>query len=149
MRVSNKPIPLEREERESRSAEPYDRVHTGADTPVLILRTKFLKSAIVGSPSFLKFLSTSSASSTRMKYQLEKFFLKRKLLESARKRSSMNLHAASKTMGVSIVDDKRCRLSSMFTWKCHGRGRQGRTHKFLQRTSKYISTLSDSRADGA
>ena len=39
MRVSNKSIPLEREEREGRSAEPYDRVHTGADTPVLILRT--------------------------------------------------------------------------------------------------------------
>ena len=38
MRVSNKSIPLEREEREGRSAEPYDRVHTGADTPVLILR---------------------------------------------------------------------------------------------------------------
>ena len=61
----------------------------------------------------------------------------------------MNLQAASKTMGVWIVDDKRRGLSSMFKWKCHGRGRQGRTHKFLQRTSKYISTPSDSRADGA
>lgn len=75
--------------------------------------------------------------------------LKQSFWKSKVWKSRKHLNAVSKTMGVSIVDETRCGLASMFTWKCHGRGRQGRTHKFLQRTSKYISTPSDSRADGA
>ena len=50
-------------------------------------------------------------------------------------------------MGVSIVEEKRCGLASMFTWQC--RGRYGRPHNFPHRASKTNPSQTNARAGSA
>ena len=50
-------------------------------------------------------------------------------------------------MGVSIIEEKRCGLASMFTWQCRGLYR--RPHNFLHRTSKTNLSQTNARAGSA